>query len=293
MEEKLNNKTKYTEIGDLIGRIEKVAFKISLDKNNPSEGFVEIIVFNPTRVKGELSYNRIRIWNSPIEENDVEVILNIIHQFIGEIADRIWNHKRLTKFPDLTRKSLMKVLKEDYKLLNSIRKLLKSRGYRPNTIQEAIRPLRIELNTHIKWALQAKVFQTEVEIRPHDLVRRENIVIDELKQMYKNEELQADGSHKTVSLFNTNFLLNPRILDGDSSPKLEKLSDRQIASSMAIIFSATDFWGNKTSNFDIAENIEMTKDRRREIYFERIRKRFKSKKRLDFLMDLKESDFNW
>ena len=231
-----------------------------------------------------------RIWKSDIEKNDIEVIAKIIHQFISELAKRIWNHNRRIKFPDLTREYLMKRKKREHNFLDSYEKLLELRRYKSETIQKTLEPLRAELDAHIKWASQSKVLQSEAPINGHDLVDMENIVINQIRSLYKKEELQADGSRKTVSLFNTNLSSNPKILNQDGSPKLENLSDRQIASNMAIIFSVTDFWSYKPSDNEIANNEKLIENRRRELYFDRLRKRPKTIKISDYL---RETDFNW
>ena len=102
--------------------------------------------------------------------------------------------------------------------------------------------------------------------------------------------MQDDDSRKTVSLFDTNLSSNPRILNQDGSAKLEKLSDRQIASNMAIIFSVTDFWGDKPSEKEIANNEKLIENRRRELYFERLKIRPKMIKISDYV---RVTDFNW
>jgi hypothetical protein len=286
----LSKTTEYSQIGDLMKRIEKAVFRISLDRKKSSERSAEILSFNPTGERGHLSYRWVRIWKSDIEKNDVEIIAKIIHQFISELAKRIWYHNRRIKFPDLTREYLMKRKKREHNFLDSYEKLLELRRYKSETIQKTLEPLRAELDAHIKWASQSKELQSEAPINGHDLVDMENIVINQIRPLYKKEELQADGSRKTVSLFNTNLSSNPRILDQDGSPKLENLSDRQIASNMAIIFSLTDFWGDKPSDNGIANNEKLIENRRRELYFDRLRKRPKTIKISDYL---RETDFNW
>jgi hypothetical protein len=290
VEEKLYNNPEYAEIRDLVKRIEKAAFKIALGREKSPERSAEILCFNPTGEKGSLSYRWVRIWKSDIEKNDVEVIAKIINQFISELAKRIWNHNRRIKFPDLTREYLMKRKKREHNFLDSYEKLLESRRYKSETIQKTLEPLRAELDAHIDWASQSKVLQSEVPINGHDLVEFENIAINQIRPLYKIEELQADGSRKAVSLFNTNLSSNPITLNQDGSPKLEDLSDRQIDSNMAIIFSVTDFWGDKPSDNEIANNEKLIENRRRELYFGRLRKRPKTIKIDDYL---RETDFNW
>ena len=92
----MNNTTEYSQIEDLMKRIEKAVFRISLDRNKSSERSVEILSFNTTGEKGSLSYRWVRIWKSDIEKNDVEVIAKIIHQFpqFLNLCPKSWNELR-------------------------------------------------------------------------------------------------------------------------------------------------------------------------------------------------------
>ena len=188
------------QIEDLMMCIEKVAFKIALDRKNSSERFAKILVFNPTKVKGRPSYRWVPIWKSEIKKNDADELANIMESFIRELAKKIWHHSRMIKYPRFIKEFLLKHGEREDNVLDSIEKSLEFRLYRSKTIQRALQPLRDELNTHIDWALKSKEFESEIEIKGDALVHMENPVIKEIKLLYKKEIFQAEGSPK-LSLF--------------------------------------------------------------------------------------------
>lgn len=195
---KLYNQEKWSQISKLKKLIEDAAFKISLDRKKPSERFAQIHVFSPTKDRSRLSYKWIDIWNSPIpiEDEDADNLSKSLDSFIYEFAKEIWIHKKMINYPHIDRQLIEELIKKE---LETAEKWLISRRYRSETRRKVLRHLRADLNNRKKGALKSDTLQSEVSLKGHALVHREDDVIKRIKLLYirgyfnRNIENQTSG----------------------------------------------------------------------------------------------------
>jgi hypothetical protein len=221
-----------------------------------------------------------------IEDHD-----EIIESFIMELTYEIMRFEK-----DRNKNNAKNLLHEiNVKHINKVKDYLKHMGFRRNAIKKVIKILEQDLIDREKQILNSRDFKSFYKIDPKSTawIHRENEFITKIKSLYKRESRQNNGPIKTISLFNYDLLSHPWLLKKDGTPKLKKLSDREIISNMAYIFAETNFWDYQPTNKEITEDMKslnskseeqlnkLKYEKRLELYFDRIKKRLQIDKKLN------------
>lgn len=227
------SKTEWAEIAKLRHKIEKVGFKEgTFFRDEPKGPFVfyyYIRIYDITRRKVGKAVPFRRFLNKASHE--VFELAEDVDEFLWEVSEIIWQHKQVAE-PEAGKRMLQMDKKN---ILDGTRDGLQNRGYGKKAIEKAICSLQNDLDKRLDKFKNTPNYKYFVQTSPksHSWIDRENEAIHKIRSLYKR--------HTTPPL-----------------------SDRGISSSMAIVFAATDFWGDHK---DKEENERIG------IYFERLKKR--------------------
>ena len=184
--------------------------------------YSEIIKLKNDIEKKAFKQKRIRIFDDR-SNKFTSIYFNVhglsdgVNSFILGIAVSIWNHKQAFKIQDIQfRKKFKKALlaKMVSGELNIERRNLQARGYySKKSIAEAIKPLKKALNVRLKNSKNMPYYRylNQTRLMGQARNKQENNVIAEIRSFYQQ--------HTT-------------------------LSNRQIKSSMALIFEVIEFWND-------------------------------------------------
>jgi tRNA U34 5-carboxymethylaminomethyl modifying GTPase MnmE/TrmE len=267
------SKEERLQFDELKKRIEDAAFK--KDKNYST--YKQIKVFNRDDFKttqilknGDINRGIKIIPPVKIQRSRIENLDEIVESFISELTLEIWLFKNYGNI-DNAKKQLHEI-NEGH--INKVKEFLKHMGFRRKARKETIQTLENDLIDREKQILGSQDFKYFFKIDPESRAwkHRENEVITKIKSLYKNPLEQNNGSLKTISLLK---------------------SDRKIISNMAYIFAEIDFWDDKPTNREIAEDMKslnsisekllnkLKNEKRLELYFDRIKKRLQKDKELN------------
>jgi ribosomal protein L20A (L18A) len=241
----------------LVKGIEKAAFK----KEKKHSTYKKIRVFKRVESKktrilknGNIQSGIQKIPSVPIQKSHIENLNEILKSFISEFALEIWRFKNYGDI-DNAKKQFHEINK---KHINKTKEFLKHMGFRLKARRAAIQILEKDLIDREKQILDSQDFKSfyKIHVESPAWKHRENEVMAKIKSLYKKEVKQDNGSLKTTSLFNYDLSSHPWLLNKDDTSKLQELSDRKIISNMAYIFAEIDFWNDKPTNSEIAEDIK-------------------------------------
>jgi len=193
------------------------------------------------KIYREGGYTRKLLLENVKSLSETDILDEIIKSFLLEVAEFIWEFKQ-TLNSGKKKEALNKMRSDN---LESTKLELAERGYSPKAVTDILPKLEKDLDKSIQKYIKTKDYKYfhQIQSKGHLRIKRENDVIEKIKSLY-------EGLHKK-----------------EDSP-IKPLSEREIASNMAIIFVATDFWTDRKKN--------ETEVKRTERYFDNIRKRFQS-----------------
>jgi uncharacterized protein (UPF0335 family) len=203
-------------------------------------------VFNQIRIINEQGKIAREPLTSEKDLNPEEVVDldRIMRDFTQDLAELIWRHKR-TVDPEAEKLELSE-MKDDN--LSIFREDLKSYGFSNEAIQEMMNIASRDIDSRIeKYAkVHDMLYFLQTTLKGHRRIKRENDTIEKIRELYRDLPKEEDSPITT-------------------------LSDRDIASNMAFVFDAADFWPDQEKIANEGERLKL--------YFYTIRNRFRSIKK--------------
>lgn len=223
----MDEKKKWNEILSMSKTIGEEIFRKKESQPSP----IRIRIFNAKAKSFSWKVIRLRYCADSNSDFDVEPA-NLMGGFLLELADELWHHKQHMR-PEYSEDIW---LGEDRSYLQAGGRCLRERGYSERVIGDVTKLLDKDLAERFEKLKGTQDYKYFFPANPlsHPWIARENDVIAQIRSIYK---------------------------------KYTPLTNRQIISSMAIVFSASDFWDDGKERGDI-ERIST--------YFERIKKRFQT-----------------